>query len=381
MIRTAQLRFVAPGFAIIVALFSAAAIGAPAVQQVSGTFAHKASVTISGSGFGSKAQAAPVVWDDASGSNVLAKWSGAWPDNNPAYNTTYRAPQRGVALPHGNITKYIAGAHAEGAGATGGYNVIFFKNITINSYPAQYYVSWYSTVDPAWSFGGDENFKTFAYSSGNGPYGMPNNWYVNYGPPTMRPPGNSQYPFPYWQINDDGSSLQNPDINGKSSWWYISEVNPITAWAKNEIAVRLSTGNDGYIKQWENGRLVINYQGPTDKYPGSSRTIGIGGYARNYNKSSNWRYFADVYLDSSLSRVVLANNPILGDATVIENQIPTAWGTGSIGLTVNLGKFTSGQTAYLFVVDASGSSNSTGYPVTVGEAEVKPNAPEGVVVQ
>ncbi len=110
----------------------------------------------------------------------------------------------------------------------------------------------------------------------------------------------------------------------------------------------------------------IDYAGPTDKYPGTQRTEGLGGYARMYNQPNNWRYWADVYLDYSRARVVLANNADINKATIIEPQIPSSWSNTSIGITVNLGKFTAGQTAYLFVYDPSGVPNSTGLPITVG---------------
>ncbi len=72
------------------------AVAAPSGLHASGTFSHKGTVTISGTGFGTKGTAAPVVWDDASGNNILDKWDGAWPNNNSAYNITYRSPMRGI---------------------------------------------------------------------------------------------------------------------------------------------------------------------------------------------------------------------------------------------------------------------------------------------
>ena len=43
------------------------ALATPLVQNVSGTLSHGGTVTITGAGFGSKAKAAPLVWDNASG--------------------------------------------------------------------------------------------------------------------------------------------------------------------------------------------------------------------------------------------------------------------------------------------------------------------------
>jgi len=344
------------------------ATAAPAIKQASGTFNHKGTVTITGSGFGVKAQAAPVVWDDASGSNILNRWDGAWPDQSPSTNTAYRTPQRGIALPHNRIASYIAGAHYPGTGADAGYNVIFWKNRSFASYPAYTYASWYQRFDNAWTFGGDDNTKTFAFSVCCGPYEMPKNWYMEY---NARPTSTTS--IPSWHMYDDGAGQSYQSLDGNKSWWYGSAVNPMGGqWAKIEVEIKYTNQSDGYITLWENGVRKIDYVGTTDRYPGMERTEGIGGYARNRN-STNWRYYADVYLDYTPARVVLANNASLSSATIIETQIPTSWNDNSVNFTVNLGKFTTGQTAYLFVVDSSGIRNATGFPITVGAPAPNPS--------
>jgi hypothetical protein len=364
-----------------------AAIAAPSGLKASGTFSHKGTVTITGTGFGTKGTAAPVIWDDASGNSILDKWDGAWPNNNPAYNTTYRSPMRGIGLPHNNVTRYIAGAHAESAGAQGGYNVIPFKYRTISSYPAYSFWSWYERADDKWVFNGNGNYKTFAFSEGQGPYNMPNNWYVVINPP--QPLSNTS--LLTYTFNDDTNSctpqygwctLMPTDTNGHSHWWDAA-INPMSGtWKKVQMEIKYTNQNDGYIKLWEDGVLRINYAGSTDKYPGNTRTEGPGGYTNMYGNSNNWRYWDDVYLDYSLARVVLANNADITKATIIEPQIPSSWSDGSIGITVNLGKFTAGQTAYLFVYDPTGAHNSAGLPITVGSSAgtAPPSAPTSIQV-
>jgi hypothetical protein len=350
------------------------------ITQTSGTFDHKATVTLTGSGFGVKGQAAPVVWDDASGTNILGKWSGAWPDQNATYNTNYRVPQRGISLPHTNITKYIAGAHYGFGGPDAGYNVIFWKNRTIASYPAYTYMSWYQRIDDGWAFQDnstpelDNNIKMTAFSVCCSPYELPNNWYIEYNP---RP--SSTTSTLSWHINDDGNSLQSPDTNGHT-WWWGGAVNPMSGvWTKIEQEIKYSRQSDGYIKLWENGVLKVNYAGPTDNYSGNSRSEGIGGYARS-RSANNWRYFADVYLDYTPARVVQANNATLSLATIVETQIPTSWSSTSISISVNRGRFSAGQTAYLFVVDSSGIRNATGFPIIVGGPATTEPAPTNLQV-
>jgi hypothetical protein len=348
-----------------------AAHAQPAISATAGAWSHKSTVTITGSGFGAKSVAAPTVWDDASGANILDKWDGAWPNGTAAYTLAYRAPQRGISLPHGNITRYIAGAHGSLGGPQDGYNVIMFKTRTIAN-PSYTYASWYQRVDDGWVFGDDDNFKTFAFSTGTTPYELPNNWYAEYNPrPTSRTSGAS------YHLNDDATgsanqSLQTPDQNGHS-WWWDGAVNPMGgSWTKVEMEMKYTSQADGYVRLWENGVLKINYAGSTDKYAGGTRTEGIGGYARNYNQPNNWRYFADVYLDYSRARIILGNAATFAASTVREVQIPASWSSTSITVAVNLGRFAAGQTAYLYVVDANGQVNANGRAVTIGSSTAPP---------
>jgi hypothetical protein len=360
------------GAAVAAVLAGATALAAPNVQQVSGPMDHNGTITITGSGFGAKPTAAPVLWDNASGNRITDKWDGAWPDKLPGYNTQYYGPMRGVSPPHSHDTRMIAGAHADNAGADAGYSVVLYKDVTVA--PQSFiYVSWYQRADFSWHFGGDNNFKTFVYSVCCGAYQEPY-WYTMYGPP--HPNSNTDSGL-VWAIN--GQQLANPDANGRNAWWDRA-VNPMTKWSKVEMAIKVSAQADGYVKQWENGHLVMNYAGPTDTWPGSQRTVAVGGYARMQGYQSNWRYFDDLYIDTTLARVVLADKPQLADATIIENQVPVSWSDGSITATVNLGQFSQGQTAYLIVIDPSGAS-AAGTAVTAGGTLAQPNAPPSVSVK
>jgi hypothetical protein len=350
-------------------------LGAPVIQQVTGALDHKGTITITGTGFGTKANAAPLVFDDATGSDLSDKWSGAWPNRLPGYNTNYYDLMRGIAPPHSHDTRYIAGAHAANTGADSGFDVIVYKTISRPAFPFYIYASWYQRADDKWAFGQDNNFKTFDYSAGTEPYTAWKNWYTCYGPPH---PGNVT-DVPQWTY-EPGLPLKVPDVHGHNAWWSTG-VNPMAGkWAKIEISIKVTDQMNGFVNVSENGRSVMQYAGPTDNYEGTDRTIGIGGYARMQGYTSNWRYYDDVYVDLTLARVVLANNPVLSRATIIENQIPTSWADGSITATVNLGQFGQGQAAYLFVVDATGTPSATGSALTAGGSASMPNPPQAVTV-
>src|SRR5258705_351351 len=81
--------------AFVASVWSVTAQGSPVIARVAGHWAHKATVIVEGSGFGSKSTPRPAVWDDASGtSNIVSKWDGAWPDcsGNSDFNLDYRTP-------------------------------------------------------------------------------------------------------------------------------------------------------------------------------------------------------------------------------------------------------------------------------------------------
>ena len=347
-------------------------VAAPAIAEVSGSFNHKATVTITGSGFGNKSQAAPVVWDDASTGTLPTdnrKWDGSYPlypVESTTYHVRYTTPIRGIGLPHDHITRYLAGAHGETG--PGGQDVMFWKNRTMGTYPQYTYISWYQRADNLWVFGGDNNYKMYDFSTGTAPYSGATNWYTAFEATDILPV------LPKWVVNDDCvsqacQSLAWPDNNGHTYFWDYG-VTPFGAlggvWSKVEMAIKWTNQTDGYVKQWQDGVLVINYSGATDNYGGTARSESVGGYARMYGQPDNWRYWADVYLDYSLARVVLADNEDLTRATIIEPQIPSSWSTESISVSVNLGKFTLGEDAYLFVCDPTGVCNETGFRIIAG---------------
>jgi hypothetical protein len=336
------------------------------LSTVPGTVFHGDTVTIFGSGFGVKSPVLPAVLDGASGTNILDKWDGFWPSQNATYNLAYRDLPPCLSPPHSRANnRVISGAHYSSDGPDGGYNVMFWKNRTIASYPAYTYASWYQRNDDAWSFQDnsnvehDNNLKAIAFSVCCSPYELPNNWYIEYNPRPSSPTSGAT-----WNITDDGASLQFPDQNNHNSFWG-NAVNPMSGvWTKIEVEIKYTNQSNGYIKLWENGTQKINYVGRTDSYPGNMRTEGIGGYARS-RSANNWRYFTEVYFDYTPARVVLTDSPTFGSATIVETQIPTAWSDTSITFGVNLGKFNSGQTAWLFVVNLCGQPSNSGIQVQI----------------
>jgi hypothetical protein len=74
-------------------------------------------------------------------------------------------------------------------------------------------------------------------------------------------------------------------------------------------------------------------------------------------------YIDDVYIDDTFARVVLKDSSDWSSQGHTEMQIPVNWSADGIQVTANLGNF-SGNSAYLFVVDADGNA-SEGYLVSL----------------
>jgi hypothetical protein len=74
-------------------------------------------------------------------------------------------------------------------------------------------------------------------------------------------------------------------------------------------------------------------------------------------------FLDDIYLQfDTQARVELGNERIYDACTQLEIQNPTAWKDDAITIVLNQGAFTAGDSAYLFVVSADGTS-SEGLPV------------------
>lgn len=358
---------------------------APIVTGVTGVLEHKATISVEGTGFGTKVTALPAVWDEGQGTTLSSRWNTAVPSaaSNSAYNIQYRPTgYRGVGGPHPRSTGYIVGGHTNTWDPNAGGVVMITKTKGSHAEGDIVYARAYIRLDPQWQFGttlADNNHKWWILNfRGNGPYET-DYMYIDYDQGAFDSPTTAvQHKY------NPGHPLVSPDANGHSNWWGSSK-NPASGWTLYETETRLSTGSSGYLKVWADGKLVMNYAGPTDAAPGASISVGFGGYSSSYVISpvNNFRYFSDIYIDFTPARVVLANAPSLDQATIVETQIPTRWSASSIDVTVNAGKFSAGQVAYLFVVDGTGAQTASGYRVTVGgEASgSKPMPPPSMIVQ
>lgn len=321
----------------------------PTITDVAGDVTHGNSITITGTGFGTKATAAPAIWDNASGpTDPTDLWDVARPRAADTSDTTLQtlrrdAPFHGVSAPHSRVVRFLAGSHG------GGGDVALVHNLTVTTpIDLRVYASCWMRGDPAWFFNPntDNNFKMFHWADVGIPYNNTANINYEFNPR----PEDFNPTFKGWHLYNGHPTTAM--LDGQSIFAGTPDVhNPMTGWMKYEIISHYNSA--GFTRIRENGRSVVGFSGDVDSFNATTRIFSFGGFARVQN-SNNYRYFTDLYLDTTHQRVLLANAPTLNSsATIREVQIPTAWADTSITVTVNRGVFADDDTVFLFVVDAA----------------------------
>lgn len=333
----------------------------------SAAIAHGQVFTVTGSGFGSKSSNS-LIWDNCShGQSISTRWNGMWPTTaGTGSNMNYRTPAalgRGVATPHSNVTAYACGCHLKVNDTDGGNNVALWRTFNKAAFPFWVVYSYYERVDPAFDQqNSDNNFKWFGYGAGGSIYPLPNNWYIEYYDPWLDSTNN---PLGTHSFDDtSGAGFQ----AHASIYGGIKQPNPKPAWIKKDVVVKLTDiSGQGALFTRANNVVMMNQAtlGYTDKYAGTQRSVGIGGYARGRG-ANNWRYFADIYSDlgPNPGRFYLTNNATFNSATIAEPQPWTSWADDQVTLTCNKGQLPSGTVHVHF-------RNEAGTPQYLGTLQLQ----------
>ena len=342
-------------------IFAWSAIGqaTPTISGVTGTVTHGNSITISGSGFGTKSPVKPMIWANFE--------SGADPDSSLSRYTAWD----GVY----NFTR------TAGVGVGGGYamqsytfvgqeqnftGVIYAPIFPFNSVGQKWYL--YRKSARNFAVTDDMNWKNFR------PHYDPAGFYTQIGNGNLSEEASGAIGYmcpqqsPLSSTCTDSITMAQIRGNENGNWnteQYISRSNT-------------SGQQDGFFQYIVNGRKAIElpYFDYAQKnwYHGTGAAVDFGvvhDVSANTPDPPNgsWTKDDNIYLDDSWSRVMLSNRSTWGTASsgpLYEIQIPTAWSDTSITAQVNVGELTGGSTAYLYVVDASGTANASGYSVTIG---------------
>jgi len=316
-------------------LFPALLCATPSINSISGTFSGGETVTISGSGFGSKSPAAPLIWDDfedgAIDTSTTALDRDDWDsigsgwddvDNTVKHAGTYSAKGDAGA---GNCNACINGSYGDGVkvyvylwrryASTVSCNQKFFR-----MYPSETYPNW------AWSWHNDGITIV-----------EPNVW-TTHGCCGSPPEGNTWYNEEF-ELQMSSGSAQADGIGR-----YYSNC------TKESEFTDVVTRNGSYPDQFT--RLYID----------------------NYGEQTGYVWEDDIYIDTTWSRVMVGDNATFTSCTHREIQIPSVWADGEITITFNQGSFSTDDTAYVFVVDSNGDtcSGACGEEITIGGTSSPP---------
>lgn len=153
-------------------------------------------------------------------------------------------------------------------------------------------------------------------------------------------------------------------------------------WRRVTVAMRNAT-SDAFVWQQEVGigrhEVIVNETNVVTAHSNDAwNFVAIPGFGRH--DSNSLVFTDDVYIatgDGARARVEIGNASTYTACTNLAIITPTSWGNTSITATVRQGSFTSGS-AYLYVTDASGVTETNGLPITIGGSPPGPTCSDGI---
>ena len=344
------------------------------ISNTTGTFTNSQTVTITGSNFGTKSPAKPLVWADFEDGTVNPTNLGritSWDRNNMSITTSGQDVNSTYSL-RGMPCDPIAAPSCSGVSTNGLYGnaSVAIYNGTNSVNATSVYVFMKRKYDDA-------------------------NWWINQTSQTY--PANYKY-FRLW-TNPLGVTPVYPDSvfvfgagDSVPTFNFITEfsipncsgvttqrntVNPgppaTQIWNREEYQVYRNYGACT-ANLWINGTLLQNFSGlytsggsncDYSPYTDTWAAISLENYWTNTPPpQSAFVYYDDIYIDDSWAKVMIGNQSTFTASTHSEIQIPSAWTSTSITITVHQGSLNTGN-AYLYVIDSNGNVNANGFLVQI----------------
>ena len=331
-------------------LYSGKASAAPNITGVSGTLSTGSQFTITGSGFGTKAQAAPYLWDNFESGTVGTRIYGhnGWQqyDGDCEANTsTWGSLYTNAVVYSGNQSSVRRTTQEEDFCAN------YLDNLGFN----QIYVSMYFNPTPYTTLGTFGVYKLIRINSGAVYHGLPD--FIQQLTAPL-----DDYRI-YEQIGRTGSD-----------WTLYERLTPPPTWGQwNRMEVYYKHSNpagtnNGAAVSLANYVPISNTTAIVTRPSGSTATIDTLLLPTMHSTVGSTRYnfyVDDVYIDTTPQRVEVCNTSTWAARTHCEPQIPMAWSDSSITVSTNLPHFTNGSTVYVYVIDANNNANLTGFSMTV----------------
>lgn len=316
----------------------------PSVQSIAGTVAHGGVVTVVGSAFGVKSPVAPLLWDPVdgkyanitNGGTVPTGGSNVWKEssmNIPVHFKTNNARGKFTA----KYTNTGSTDYAKKAGLGG------------NNFPGSkvLYASWWMWLDKSACTASSSNKYTRFTDDGG--------W-------------NSTVQTVEWTPN----SVTIFGVGGPNYVTWPNTCGKVGVWQRMEQTVDNTTTPTHPHVYLARDNSPIGNQPITPPSSLLKNITGIGciGFDGSNTPASqqptiDW---GEVYVDNTRARVEICNASTKAASTHCEIQIPqTTWVDNQLQIKVNQGNFPNNSSAYLYVVNASGTASS-GKPITFGSS-------------
>ena len=344
---------------LLATLVCGKAWSAPTISSLSGTFSGNADntsanvITVSGTGFGTKSPAAPLIWATFNGSTVpttLSQLPGGWHYSEKG-EASSDSPMSGsgklLSSSGWNTANFMVGLNLE----TGGYGSKVFVRLGrrlnfINDVSNRKFIRWWavsggSQPDIVFNNGAVAKDMVLSVEQGAGTFSAyPGGCNGGYSPAGgVHCSNNSHYgPFPPGQDTNWHSeqyfiqtNSANDAADARFSVWYDSMSGTVTGRKTDTAAV---SGN------YASGEFYVMDDpatGGATPVPASTATVS----------------FDDLYIDSSWKRIYIANSSVLSTASVTEPGIPKAWSDTSVEFYFHQGRLANGSTNWVFVCDGS----------------------------
>lgn len=314
-----------------------------AITGVSGTVSENSTLTITGSGFGTKSPAAPLLWDNfdsgTSGGNLGGSWQ-AMTSIPLKYSST--TPYGGNGLSAWNRVQY-GNDHAQkfssARRSVGQHTSLYFSCMSRHIGP--------SVKDSA----GNRVYKN----------GRINQDY------DLRTGDILGYASPHMTAISDGYIFYR--VNGTSTYPTVRSFPDIgnAEWRRHQI-FRSPSLIFGHVHQTRH-----DYTGSFGSPNLSLILLGTMLDAPLPGETHDM-YIDDVYVDNTQARVELCTGSTWSNRGACDPQIPFGtWSDTSLTVKVNQGKYVNNQTVYIYVVNSSGTVQSYGSSLTVASDVVAPS--------
>jgi len=336
------------------------------------------SITLSGSGFGSKSTADPLISSYDGGSDsfhamtVDATPTGNWDVNSGALVNLRDDAEKRTSFYQSD--KYVEIVWVGWNGGVSPYPSLRYYGASSNT--KHYLSAWYYFTEscPIPMGGGGGNSKILAQYPNTGCNCRRHLQMISENEPDAGDVAT-------WRHSSDGLF---PGLGGDSvSWANVMPSNICQRWIHIEWYTDVGTLNnlDGFLHEIIDGKKTLRW-GDYDEtpigwisasVPHSANMFALGDVSGSPTDTRNI-LLSDVYIDNTQAHVFISDKSDItawdnyGSTAPTEVQVASTWLNNSIIFTVNQGSFPNG-TAYLYVVNENGTVSNS-HPITFGDSFV-----------